>query len=328
MSVFLSPAFGGSISQTPYQTFVPFGGGALGGAALAFADVGTFVNGSLVDGTKADGLAELAVATGTGMKPVVKIYDLSGATARKVDRFTPFTPALVGGMSVAAGRYDANQIDDVIVTSGSGGPGTEIYDGTVSAAANARLASFAAFAGSATPKAAAFTAPVDRNGDGRIDGFGEVQGLSGGGGAAGLAFLGQSGTRTNLFANVKGPQRAASARTSYSDFQTTLSGITYRVIKPGTGATPKVGDKVTTHYTGWLTDGTKFDSSRDKKTPFSFTLGQGQVIKGWDEIVAKMNVGERVTAIIPASLAYGSTARPGIPANSTLVFDMRLLSVG
>jgi peptidylprolyl isomerase len=228
----------------------------------------------------------------------------------------------------AAGRYDANQIDDVIVTSGSGGPGTEIYDGTVSAAANARLASFAAFAGSATPKAAAFTAPVDRNGDGRIDGFGEVQGLSGGGGAAGLAFLGQSGTRTNLFANVKGPQRAASARTSYSDFQTTLSGITYRVIKPGTGATPKVGDKVTTHYTGWLTDGTKFDSSRDKKTPFSFTLGQGQVIKGWDEIVAKMNVGERVTAIIPASLAYGSTARPGIPANSTLVFDMRLLSVG
>jgi hypothetical protein len=121
VSVFLSPAFGGSISQTPYQTFVPFGGGALGGAALAFADVGTFVNGSLVDGTKADGLAELAVATGTGMKPVVKIYDLSGATARTVDRFTPFTPALVGGMSVAAGRYDANQIDDVIVTSGSGG---------------------------------------------------------------------------------------------------------------------------------------------------------------------------------------------------------------
>ena len=120
VSVFLSPAFGGAISQTPYQTFVPFGGGALGGAALAFADVGTFVNGSLVDGTKADGLAELAVVSGTGMKPVVKIYDLSGATARTVDSFTPFTPALVGGMSVAAGRYDANQIDDVIVTSGGG----------------------------------------------------------------------------------------------------------------------------------------------------------------------------------------------------------------
>ena len=328
VSVFLSPAFGGSISQTPYQTFVPFGGGALGGAALAFADVGTFVNGSLVDGTKADGLAELAVVSGTGMKPVVKIYDLSGATARKVDRFTPFTPALIGGMSVAAGRYDANQIDDVIVTSGSGGPGTEIYDGTVSAATNARLASFAAFAGTSDPKAAAFTAPVDRNSDGQIDGFAGVQGLSGGGGAAGLAFLGQSGSRTNLFANVKGPLRVASARTSYNDFQTTLSGIKYRVIKPGTGVTPKVGDKVTTHYTGWLVDGTKFDSSRDKNTPFSFTLGQGQVITGWDEIVAKMTVGERLTAIIPASLAYGSTARPGIPANSTLVFDMKLLSVG
>ena len=231
-------------------------------------------------------------------------------------------------MAVAAGRYDANPIDDVIVTSGNGGPGTEIYDGSVSPVANARLASFAAFTGSERPKAEAFAASADRNGDGQIDGFAAVQGLSGGGGAAGLAFLGQSGSRSNLFSKLSGPMQVAAARTSYTDFQKTLSGITYRVIKPGTGVTPRVGDKVTTHYTGWLTDGTKFDSSRDKNTPFSFTLGKGEVIKGWDEIVAQMKVGTRLTAIIPANLAYGSAARPGIPANSTLVFDMKLLSVG
>jgi len=328
VSVFLSPSFGGSISSTPYRTFVPFAGNQLGGATVAFADVGTFVSGSLVDRGRSDGRAELAVASGTGRTPKVGIYDLSGETARRVDAFTPFTPSLRSGMSVAAGRYDANRIDDVIVTSGGGGPGTEIYSGRVSAAANARLASFAAFTGASRPQAAAFTASVDRNGDGRIDGFAAVQGLSGGGGMAGLAFLGQSGTRTNLFPAVSGPQHVAAPRTSYTDFTTTLSGLQYRVTQQGRGATPKVGDKVTTHYTGWLLDGTKFDSSRDKNTPFSFTLGNGQVIKGWDEIVANMRVGERLTAIIPANLAYGSTARPGIPADSVLVFDMELVSVG
>jgi len=83
---------------------------------------------------------------------------------------------------------------------------------------------------------------------------------------------------------------------------------------------------VQTHYTGWLLDGSKFDSSRDRGTPFSFALGTGQVIAGWDELLATMRPGERRTAIIPASLAYGGTARPGIPANSTLVFDIELLA--
>jgi peptidylprolyl isomerase len=328
VSVFLSPSFGGSISPTPYRTFVPFGGDGLGGATVAFADVGTFVGGSLVDRGRSDGRAELAVASGTGRPPKVGIYDLSGEAARRVDSFTPFSPSLRSGVSVAAGRYDANQIEDVIVTSGSGGPGTEIYSGRVSAAANARLASFAAFAGSSRPQAAAFAATVDRNDDGRIDGFAAVQGLAGDGGAAGLAFLGQSGTRANLFPAVSGPQQIAAPRTSYSDFTTTLSGIQYRVTQRGRGATPKNGQKVTTHYTGWLVDGTQFDSSRDKNTPFSFTLGKSEVIKGWDELVAMMRVGDRFTAIIPARLAYGSTARPGIPANSVLVFDMELMSMG
>lgn len=328
VNVFLSPSFGGEISSTPYRSFAPFGDATLGGASVAFADVGVFVGGDLVDATRGDGRAELVVASGTGMAPQVETYDLSGEAPQRVDRFTPFAPSLRGGIAVAAGRYDADQVDDVIATAGNGSGATEVYDGRVAESANQRLASFAAFAGLPRPKAAAFAAGLDRNGDGRIDGFAEVQGQAGAGGAAGLAVLSQAGSRTSAFASLAGARRIASPRTSYNDFASTLSGIRYRVLENGAGAVPTSGQTVTTHYTGWLLDGSKFDSSRDKGTPFSFTLGQGQVIKGWDEMIASMRVGGRRTVIIPASLAYGSTARPGIPANSTLVFDIELVSIG
>ncbi|MFM7205915.1 MAG: FKBP-type peptidyl-prolyl cis-trans isomerase [Planctomycetaceae bacterium] len=326
--VFLAPSFGGPISATPYRSFTPFGGHFLGGSSVTFADVGTFVGGRLVDATQGDGRGELAVGSGTGMAAQVAVFDLSGDAPLKVDSFAAFTPAVRSGVSVSAGRYDADQVDDVVVTSGAGGPGTEVYDGRVAAAANARLASFAAFQGLQAPRAAAFAAGVDRNGDGRIDGFSEVQGSAGGGGAAGLAFVSQAGGRTSAFAGLAGPRRVAAARTAFTDFSTTPSGIQYRTISRGKGAVPTAGQKVTAHYTGWLLDGSKFDSSRDKGTPFSFTLGQGQVIKGWDEMIAEMRPGERRTLIIPASLAYGSAAQNGIPANSTLVFDVQLISVG
>ena len=328
VNVFLSPSFGGTISPTPYRSFTPFGDDFLGGASVAFADVGTFVGGNLVDAARGDGRAELAVASGTGRTPQVSQYDLSGEAAQRVGGFTPFTESFRSGMAVAAGRYDADQVDDLILTAGNGSGRTEIYDGRVTDAANPRLASFAAFVGLSRPRASAFAAGVDRNGDGRIDGFAEVQGQAGAGGAAGLAVLSQAGSRTAAFANLAGPSQIASPRTSYTDFLTTLDGIRYRVLDDGAGAVPTAGQRVTTHYTGWLLDGSKFDSSRDKDTPFSFTLGQGQVIQGWDKILAEMRVGGRRTVIIPANLAYGSTARPGIPADSTLVFDIELVSIG
>jgi FKBP-type peptidyl-prolyl cis-trans isomerase len=81
------------------------------------------------------------------------------------------------------------------------------------------------------------------------------------------------------------------------------------------------------HYTGTLLNGTKFDSSRDRNQPFEFTLGQGQVIKGWDEGIALMNVGGKATLVIPSNIAYGQQAQGAIPAYSTLVFDVELLDV-
>jgi FKBP-type peptidyl-prolyl cis-trans isomerase len=110
---------------------------------------------------------------------------------------------------------------------------------------------------------------------------------------------------------------------------TTASGLQYWDIVVGTGATAAPGSTVKVHYSGFLTTGQKFDSSRDRGEPFSFPLGQGQVIKGWDEGVAGMKVGGQRQLRIPPGLGYGSSGVGGvIPPNATLIFDVELLEVG
>ncbi len=104
-------------------------------------------------------------------------------------------------------------------------------------------------------------------------------------------------------------------------------GLKIESLKTGTGAEAKPGQTVTVHYTGWLTSGQKFDSSRDRGRPFSFALGAGQVIRGWDEGVAGMRVGGVRRLTIPPELGYGNRAVGPIPAGSTLVFEVELLGV-
>jgi FKBP-type peptidyl-prolyl cis-trans isomerase FkpA len=108
----------------------------------------------------------------------------------------------------------------------------------------------------------------------------------------------------------------------------TRSGLSYVDIVIGTGPAAKEGDKVTVHYTGYFPDGRKFDSSVDRKEPFSFRLGAGQVIRGWDEGVATMKVGGKRKLMIPPSLGYGTRGAGGvIPPNADLVFDVELLGI-
>jgi len=109
----------------------------------------------------------------------------------------------------------------------------------------------------------------------------------------------------------------------------TPSGLQYWDIVVGTGATAVAGKPVKVHYTGWLTDGKKFDSSLDRGQPFEFPLGAGRVIKGWDEGVAGMKVGGKRQLRIPPDLGYGGRGAGGlIPPNATLIFDVELIDVG
>jgi FKBP-type peptidyl-prolyl cis-trans isomerase FkpA len=108
----------------------------------------------------------------------------------------------------------------------------------------------------------------------------------------------------------------------------TDSGLKYEDLTEGNGETAQAGQMVTVHYTGWLENGQKFDSSKDRNDPFRFKLGAGQVIRGWDEGVAGMKIGGTRKLTIPANLGYGARGAGGvIPPNATLIFDVELLAL-
>jgi peptidylprolyl isomerase len=127
------------------------------------------------------------------------------------------------------------------------------------------------------------------------------------------------------------PSAAASQTAISTDAKvTTKSGLKYTILKQGTGdKVAKNGDNVSVHYTGWLPNGKKFDSSLDRNQPFEFPVGEGRVIKGWDEGVAGMKVGEKRKLVIPPDLGYGERGAGGgdIPPNSTLIFEVELLGI-
>ena len=120
---------------------------------------------------------------------------------------------------------------------------------------------------------------------------------------------------------------AALIREKYGTAHLNPSGLRYVERQPGTGAPAALGAEIVVHYDGYLLDGTKFDSSRDRDTPFRFRVGTARVIKGWDEAFATMKKGEKRTLIIPWWLAYGEQGKGPIPSRATLVFEVELLDI-
>lgn len=245
-----------------------------GGSSVAVADVGTFANGSLVNGTAADGKAEIVVASGPGMIPRVLVYDVSNREAPRVaDTITPGAYATQAGISVTAHRFNADAIDDIVVSAGRGGRSlTQVYDGTVATAANSRLAVFSPLSQIARPNAPLFTAAVDTTGDGVADRFLQTQGDAGG--VSGISQISLGGVRQGAVSSLAGPLRIAAAR--FREV-TTASGLKYRLTSQGTGELGGIGKLNTVDYTGTLANGSEFDSSRRPgRTPFVFR-GNGRL---------------------------------------------------
>ena len=296
-----------------------------------------------------DGKAEVIVGSGPGMPASVRIYDVA-SSPRLIDQFTPIGAGFTGGVSVKSAFWNQDGTPDIIVAGGRGaGSVTEVYDGTVAAAANPLLARDAVFAGLGSRNAATNASGIDLDGDNRVDRMFTTQGS--GGTSTGVTATDRAGSTVGSATVQRPPLRLASSapRATSGDviwgpvrpLITTASGLQYREIVIGTGATPTSGQTATVHYVGSRQKGAVFGSSRESGTPLSVRLQQpvgshpgptgtdAGLILGWIEALEGMRVGGRRTLIIPANLAYGDDPPPnsGIQPGDTLVFDIELLAV-
>ena len=319
---------GSSWEATAYRSFIPFAtagfsSGYNGGSGVFLTDLGTFSSGATVSSSVLDGRCELGVTSGPTASPRIEIYDPSTRAMTLIDTVQPLNQSLRGGFSVVTARVDNDLISDFIVSEGRGGTSrVEIYNGIVdSSKNNPVLSRFAAFSDLATRSAPVFAAAIDTTGDGVADSIDVVQG--GASRASLRRYLAIAGTLQQTVAPLSGSLHIAVpvSRILSLTFIETTSGLKYRDIFVGTGASPASSSAtVTVNYEGWLLNGTRFDGNNG--TQFALS----GVIAGWTEGVASMKVGGIRQLIIKPSLAYGATARTGIPANSTLVFTIKLIS--
>lgn len=313
-----------------YRTFKPQVGNNPGPITLAAGDFGSFGNG-IADAGVADGRFELVVGGGIGVEARIQIRDVSRRNAPMLNQID-LPRATRVGFHVSVARVTKDGIPDLIVSYRHGKRlRVAIHDGLVGKPANARVTSF--MVGRAYPAAPAFAAGVDVDGDGRADSIHVSWSRPDGERSAS-----RPRARRTTYAIVDQPDGsvAVSAGTAFSaaiygplavapnsapGLVTTSTGLQYRDLLVGAGATPSgTSSVVEVTYSGWLLSGTQVDAGDG----VSFTLGN--VIAGWQEALSTMRVGGRRQLIIPANLAYGASGTGSIPPNSTLVFDIQLLS--
>jgi len=308
-----------------FRSFVPRFIGSRAGLTLAAGDFGTF-GGTTPDPGVPDGKAELVVASAAGSAARVQIRDLSRAEVPVLDTLQPLS-GFRGGMDVTVARVSKDSIPDLIFAEGTGGVSRiEVHDGKVASAANPVLATFTGFERHRAVQPV-FAAGVDTDGDGRAN---KIRVLQSGNASAKIQSFsiadGANNTVTVTRDTAPGTQafgRVAAAAALPTGILTTASGLQYRDLTVGTGASPASDSaNVRVNYEGRLLDGTRFDGNQG----MSFALNR--VIPGWTEGLRSMKVGGRRQLIIPPELGYGAAGTGNIPPNATLVFDVELLSTG
>jgi len=305
-------------------SFTPFPRGQ-GGATIAAGDFGTFSGGVKVDAGRNDGKAEIAVASGAGAAPVVKVYSVGQGNADVVRTVTPFAPSFRGGMDMSIARVNADSIPDIFVAQGAGGGSqVQVINGRVDASkAAATLAKYTAFADLATRAAPLSIAAVETGADGRATTLEVAQ--FGGRGRSVRRLDATTGVAAGNVGDLPGDLRLAAA-VSPLDARTftTASGLQVtRLWAPSGTTSPVDSSTVRVDYIGLLLkDGTIFDSGTNSS--FSVT----GVVPGFREALKLMKVGEAVRVVIPSALGYGAAGSPPkIPANADLVFYIRLASI-
>jgi len=309
------------VSNVPYVTITPAPAGFDGGSAVAVGDFGTFTGGTLVTPGFPDGKVEIVVSSGVDAPPKVEVYDVSVRSApRVVTTLQPFSPSVRWGLTVSTGRLNDDAIDDIIVSAGRhAGMKSVIYDGTPGS--TTLLATFGPNGTPARPNAPAYAAPIDVNGDGKIDNILVAQGDPGGVTALFNTRVGNASPATTVkLPNIPGPLRIATARRS---FQTLPSGLLQQDIVQGTGATPVAGGIVVVQYAGYLADGRVFEGPANARMLFQLPLppskdnpnGVKGLIPGFYEGLSTMKVGGIRLLRIPANLAYGAAGNPKLDAD-------------
>lgn len=306
------------------RSFVPRFLAGSPGVSLAAADVGTFRRGITAPAVP-DGRAELVVAGGAGTRARVQVRDVTRPSAPVLDAIPVRGASPATGITVAAARVSKDSIPDLIITGVGRGTGRiVVYDGIVGRARNPVLTTFAPRE-PVVPGAPVGVAGIDTDADGRANVI-RVASQGSTGPVLGIHRITHTSRGQVVVAGgVAGPGAAggamASAPRPATGIVTTQSGLQYRDLVVGTGATPSgAGATVRVAQEGWLLDGTRFDGPRYA------SISLGDAIAGWSEGLGSMRVGGRRQLIIPANLAYGAAGTATIPPNATIVFDVELLS--
>ena len=311
---------GGSLGweSTSFRRYTPYGTTHLAGVSVAAADIGTITNGSISQTDSRDGRDELLLGTGPGAIKSVQIVDVAGPPTVVAELSVDPTIGY-SGVTIASGLYNDRSVDDIMVSGGQGESARVDMFQITRDSGSTRTTKKNLTSGNAE-NSRFRVSPLDSTGDGKVNSFFAV-------GAGGAEVLDADGNVTNTVSVVRGPLTAASGSSIPIDpaVITTSSGLQYVDLVVGQGVPVAAGQTVSVHYVGSRQNGDVFDSSLTRGTPFEFTLGQGQVIQGWDEGVAGMREGGRRRLIIPADMAYGENPSGGRPGG-TLVFDVQLLS--